>query len=45
MIDSQVSGNVVVGGKYISQTITDKMIGDSLIQKIELQRVDLTKKL
>lgn len=42
---SQVSGNIVIGGKYISCSCADKLFGDSLIQKIVLCRADLTKKL
>lgn len=45
IVTSQTNGNVILGGKYISHAIADKLIGDSLIQKIELHRADLTKKL
>lgn len=45
LVSAQNYGNIVVGGKYISHAIQDKVISDSIIQKISLHRVDLTKKL
>jgi hypothetical protein len=42
--ESQTKGNMIVGGKWVSQKITDKIIGDSLIQRITLNRVDMVKK-
>ena len=42
-IDSQHRGNTIINGKYVSNKITDKLIGDTLIQKVMLSRVDLRK--
>jgi len=43
--EQQAKGNTVINGKYISNTVMDKLVGDSLIQKIHLYRADLTKKI
>ena len=43
-IDGVTRGNVVIGGKYVSTKITDKIASDSMIQKITLNRVDRVKK-
>lgn len=42
--DSQNKGNLILGGKYIAYKITDKIIGDCLMQKITLKRADMVKK-
>lgn len=39
--DSQAKGNMVNNGKYVSSVVVDKMVGDTLIQKIHLGRADL----
>lgn len=40
--DSQAKGNLIVNGYYISNEVTDKIVGDTLIQQIKLGRSDLT---
>ena len=42
--ESQTSGNMIISGKYICNTIMDKLMGDTLIQKIHLYRTDMNKK-
>ena len=42
--ESQTSGNMIMSGKYVANTIMDKLIGDTLIQKIHLYRTDMNKK-
>lgn len=39
----QSSGNLIIGGKYISYKLIDKIIADTMIQLIHLHRADLTK--
>lgn len=41
--ESLSKGNVVVNGKYISYKITEKIIGENLLQKIVLKRADTGK--
>lgn len=41
--ESQDKGNQLLNGKYISLGITDKIIGDSMIQKIKLRRANENK--
>lgn len=41
----QSKGNTVINGKYISNTVMDKIVGDAIVQKIHLSRADLTKKI
>ncbi len=41
--DGQSKGNQIINGKYISYGVIDKIVVDSLVQKINLSRVDLTK--
>lgn len=38
--ETQILGNLTVSGKYISNIIIDKIVGDSFIQKIYLERSD-----
>lgn len=40
--DSQSKGNLVMNGYYISTEVTDKIVGDTMVQKIALNRADLT---
>lgn len=42
--ESQNKGNMILSGKWISQRVTDKIIGDSMVQKIILNRADMVKK-
>lgn len=39
--DGQITGNIKVNGKYIVHCVHDKIIGDSLIQKLTIQRADM----
>lgn len=39
--DTQMKGNLIMNGKYISKQINDKIIGDSFIQKVYLERADI----
>lgn len=39
-VDGQSNGNVLLNGKWVSKKVTDKLVGDSLVQKIELCRSD-----
>jgi hypothetical protein len=41
--DLQSKGNQIINGKYISTHIIDKIVADTMIQKITLMRADLTK--
>jgi hypothetical protein len=43
--EQQAKGNTVIGGKYVSNTVMDKIVGDAIVQKIHLCRADLTKKI
>lgn len=43
--EQQAKGNTVISGKYVSNTVMDKLVGDSLIQRIHLYRADLTKRI
>ena len=43
--EQQAKGNTVIGGKYVSNTVMDKIVGDAIVQKIHLRRADLTKKI
>lgn len=43
-IESTNKGNMILGGKWVSSKVVDKIIGDSLIQKITLNRADAVKK-
>jgi hypothetical protein len=38
---TQDAGNKIINGKYVSHTVVDKIIGDTLIQKIKLHRVNM----
>jgi len=40
--NTQASGNLVMNGYYVCNKITDKIVGDSLLQKVSLHRSDLT---
>lgn len=40
--DTQSKGNLIMNGYYISNKVTDKIVGDSMVQKISLHRSDLT---
>lgn len=39
--ETQMKGNIIMNGKYVSKRINDKIIGDSFIQKIHLERADI----
>lgn len=41
--DLHSKGNQIINGKYISTKIIDKIVSDSMIQKITLSRADITK--
>lgn len=41
--ESQNKANAVLNGKWVSYKIVDKIVGDSLVQKIELKRADESK--
>jgi len=43
-VQSYADGNLIVNGKWVSTKVVDKMVGDSLLQKITLQRADMVKK-
>lgn len=43
--EQQAKGNTVIAGKYVSNTVMDKIVGDAIVQKIHLSRADLTKKI
>jgi hypothetical protein len=43
--ESEIKGNMINNGKYICNTIIDKILGDSFVQKIYLHRADMTKKI
>ena len=43
--EQQAKGNTVISGKYVSNTVMDKIVGDAIVQKIHLYRADLTKKI
>lgn len=40
---TQIEGNIISSGKYVSLCVSDKLIGDKLIQKITLGRSDSQK--
>jgi len=42
--DGLAKGNMVLGGKWISTKVVDKIVGDSMVQKITLNRADTVKK-
>lgn len=42
--ESYNKGNTIINGKYLSTQITDKIMGNSFIQKIKLERADAQKK-
>lgn len=42
--DLHSMGDMILGGHWVSHKITDKIIGDKLIQKITLHRADMVKK-
>lgn len=39
--DTQIKGNMIVAGKYVSHTVIDKIVGDTMIQKIHLSRANM----
>jgi hypothetical protein len=41
---SITDGNAILSGKWVSTSVVDKIVGDSLVQKITLNRVDAVKK-
>lgn len=41
--DTQAKGNMTLNGKYVCHKLVDKLIGDTLLQKVFLRRSDLTK--
>ena len=41
--DGQSKGNLIIGGKYVSYKLIDKIVADTMVQKIMLYRADLTK--
>lgn len=43
-VESYADANLIVNGKWVSTKVVDKVVGDSLLQKITLQRADMVKK-